>query len=118
LGEYEQARPLIEKIKKLQPEYTIVLTFFSPSGYEVRKQNSVADFTYYLPFDTLVFKGKDFTMEPLEKRLQYTLSIRGLGGILDKTGKTILVMEEKPFYFFSDKVNKEDKSYSKNNKSE
>jgi 3-deoxy-D-manno-octulosonic-acid transferase len=52
LGEYEQARPLIEKIKKLQPEYTIVLTFFSPSGYEVRKQNSVADFTYYLPFDT------------------------------------------------------------------
>lgn len=52
LGEYEQARPLMEKIKTYQNEYKIVLTFFSPSGYEVRKNNSVADFTYYLPFDT------------------------------------------------------------------
>lgn len=52
LGEYEMAKPLIEELKKQHPTLRIVLTFFSPSGYEVRKENSVADFTFYLPLDT------------------------------------------------------------------
>ena len=52
LGEFEQGRPLIEAIKKASPEYKIVLTFFSPSGYEVRKNYSVADHVCYLPADT------------------------------------------------------------------
>lgn len=52
LGEYEQGLPVIEKIKNKYPEHKIVLTFFSPSGYEVRKKNSVADITVYLPLDT------------------------------------------------------------------
>ena len=52
LGEFEQGRPLIEAIKKARPEYKIVLTFFSPSGYEVRKNYSVADHICYLPADT------------------------------------------------------------------
>ena len=52
LGEFEQGRPLIEKIKAEHPEYKILLTFFSPSGYEVRKNYGGADVVCYLPFDT------------------------------------------------------------------
>ncbi len=52
LGEFEQGRPVIEKFKETFPEYKIVLTFFSPSGYEVRKNYAGADFICYLPSDT------------------------------------------------------------------
>lgn len=52
LGEFEQGRPLIEAIRKHLPEYRIVLTFFSPSGYEVRKNYDQADVISYLPLDT------------------------------------------------------------------
>ena len=52
LGEYEQGLPVIEKIKEQFPLHKIVVTFFSPSGYEVRKNNIVADITVYLPLDT------------------------------------------------------------------
>jgi 3-deoxy-D-manno-octulosonic-acid transferase len=52
LGEFEQGRPLIEKIKKEYPSHKIVLTFFSPSGYEIRKNYSGADYIFYLPIDT------------------------------------------------------------------
>lgn len=52
LGEFEQGRPLLEKFKKEKPEYKIVLTFFSPSGYENRKNYDGADFIFYLPLDT------------------------------------------------------------------
>ena len=52
LGEFEQGRPLIEKIKAEHPECKILLTFFSPSGYEVRKNYGGADVVCYLPFDT------------------------------------------------------------------
>jgi len=52
LGEFEQGRPLIENIKKNHPEYRILLTFFSPSGYEVRKNYAQADYIFYLPADT------------------------------------------------------------------
>ena len=52
LGEYEQGLPVIEKIKVHYPNHKIVVTFFSPSGYEVRKNNTVADATVYLPLDT------------------------------------------------------------------
>ncbi|MCU4157896.1 3-deoxy-D-manno-octulosonic acid transferase [Carboxylicivirga sp. A043] len=52
LGEFEQGRPIIEKIKEQHPAYKIVLTFFSPSGYEVRKNFDLADHVMYLPADT------------------------------------------------------------------
>jgi len=52
LGEFEQGLPVMEKIKKEFPNHKIVVTFFSPSGYEVRKNNSIADVTVYLPLDT------------------------------------------------------------------
>jgi 3-deoxy-D-manno-octulosonic-acid transferase len=51
LGEFEQGRPIIEQIKKEYPSYKILLTFFSPSGYEVRKNYSGADAIFYLPLD-------------------------------------------------------------------
>ncbi|ENA1814093.1 3-deoxy-D-manno-octulosonic acid transferase [Flavobacterium psychrophilum] len=52
LGEYEQGLPVIEKIKEQFPAHKIVVTFFSPSGYEIRKTNKIADVTVYLPLDT------------------------------------------------------------------
>ena len=52
LGEFEQARPLIEYIKQRQPDYKILLTFFSPSGYEIQKNYKNADYVFYLPHDT------------------------------------------------------------------
>ena len=52
LGEYEQGLPVIEKIKEKYPAHKIIVTFFSPSGYEVRKNNTTADVTLYLPLDT------------------------------------------------------------------
>ncbi len=52
LGEFEQGRPLIEHIKKEHPEQKVLLTFFSPSGYEVRKNYQEADIICYLPIDT------------------------------------------------------------------
>jgi len=53
LGEFEQGRPIIERIRSEHPEYGILLTFFSPSGYEVRKNYPGADLICYLPFDTI-----------------------------------------------------------------
>jgi 3-deoxy-D-manno-octulosonic-acid transferase len=52
LGEFEQGRPVIENFKEKHTDYKILLTFFSPSGYEIRKNYEHADYVYYLPLDT------------------------------------------------------------------
>lgn len=52
LGEFEQGRPVLEQMRTLNPNSKIVITFFSPSGYEVRKNTPLADAVYYLPLDT------------------------------------------------------------------
>lgn len=52
LGEYEQGLPVMEAMKEVYPNHKLVLTFFSPSGYEVRKNNTIAHVTVYLPLDT------------------------------------------------------------------
>lgn len=52
LGEFEQGRPLMEHLRREHPDKKILLTFFSPSGYEVRKNYAGADVVCYLPFDT------------------------------------------------------------------
>lgn len=52
LGEFEQARPIIEEIKKQYAQYKILVTFFSPSGYEIRKNYNLADVVCYLPLDS------------------------------------------------------------------
>lgn len=51
LGEFEQGRPLLEAIRARRPHSQIILTFFSPSGYEVRKHYAAADHVFYLPLD-------------------------------------------------------------------
>ncbi|MBW3545803.1 MAG: 3-deoxy-D-manno-octulosonic acid transferase, partial [Bacteroidetes bacterium] len=52
LGEFEQGRPVMEAFRQQQPSYKIVLTFFSPSGYEIRKNYEGADWIFYLPLDS------------------------------------------------------------------
>ncbi|MCR5860802.1 3-deoxy-D-manno-octulosonic acid transferase [Flavobacterium sp. J372] len=52
LGEYEQGLPVMEEMRRLYPNHKIVLTFFSPSGYEIRKNTAAADVVVYLPLDT------------------------------------------------------------------
>lgn len=52
LGEYEQGLPVFERLKKAHPDYKVVLSFFSPSGYEIRKNAPIADVVVYLPIDT------------------------------------------------------------------
>lgn len=52
LGEFEQGQPLIAAIREQHPEYKILLTFFSPSGYEIRKNYSGVDYVFYMPMDT------------------------------------------------------------------
>src|SRR5688572_12531934 len=52
MGEFEQGRPLMEFIKKNHPHYKIILTFFSPSGYEFCKDYENADAVFYLPYDS------------------------------------------------------------------
>lgn len=52
LGEFEQGRPVMEALRRERPSVKILLTFFSPSGYEVRKNYAGADFVFYLPWDT------------------------------------------------------------------
>lgn len=52
LGEFEQARPIIEEVKRDHPKYKILITFFSPSGYEIRKDYALADVVCYLPLDS------------------------------------------------------------------
>jgi len=53
LGEFEQGRPVIESLKATYPHHKIMLTFFSPSGYEIRKNYNKADYVFYLPPDTI-----------------------------------------------------------------
>lgn len=53
LGEFEQGRPVLEGIKKSHPEKKLLLTFFSPSGYEIRKNYEIADCVCYIPLDTM-----------------------------------------------------------------
>ena len=52
LGEFEMARPVIEGLKQTDSSVRIILTFFSPSGYEIRKDYDLADYVFYLPLDS------------------------------------------------------------------
>ncbi len=67
LGEFEQGRPLIERIHKSHPECKILLTFFSPSGYEVRKDYKYADIVCYIPFDIGCNVRRFFKLINIEK---------------------------------------------------
>ncbi|WP_353120863.1 3-deoxy-D-manno-octulosonic acid transferase [Dysgonomonas capnocytophagoides] len=69
LGEFEQGRPIIEEIRRKQPKAKILLTFFSPSGYEVRKDYPVADIVCYLPFDKKRNVKKFLKLVQIEKAI-------------------------------------------------
>lgn len=60
LGEFEQGRPVIESLKKSYPQYAVLLTFFSPSGYEVQRQYAQADYIFYLPMDSAANAARFF----------------------------------------------------------
>jgi 3-deoxy-D-manno-octulosonic-acid transferase len=52
LGEFEQGLPVVEKLKQAYPSHKLLVTFFSPSGYEVKKNHPIADWVFYLPMDS------------------------------------------------------------------
>ena len=93
LGEYEQGLPVIEAVKKQFPSHKIILTFFSPSGYEVRKNNSVADVTVYLPLDTK--KNADTFLELVQPDLVFFIKYEYwpnyLAGLKKRNTKTYLI---------------------------
>ena len=68
LGEFEQGLPIMEALKKEQPELQILVSFFSPSGYEVRKNHSIADCVVYLPLDT-IYNAKRFLKTAQPKKV-------------------------------------------------
>ena len=87
LGEFEQGRPIIELIKEQHPQYKILLSFFSPSGYEVRKDYPLADIVCYLPMDTKRNVKKFFKLIQPQKAIfvkyefwyHYTNQLKKLG---------------------------------------
>ncbi|MDR1199243.1 MAG: 3-deoxy-D-manno-octulosonic acid transferase [Prevotellaceae bacterium] len=69
LGEFEQGRPVMERLKEKNPQTKILLTFFSPSGYEIRKNYLYADIVCYLPVDTVRNVKKFFSLVNIEKAI-------------------------------------------------
>ena len=93
LGEFEQGRPIIESLKQNYPDYKIFLTFFSPSGYEIRKNYELADYIFYLPMDTK--KNAQKFIEIIQPRLvifvKYEFWYHFLNTLQSKNIPTILV---------------------------
>jgi len=93
LGEFEQGRPILEKLKEQYPTYKIALTFFSPSGYEVRKDYKLADVVCYLPLDTKLNARKflDITHPELVFFVKYEFWPNILNELKKRSIKTLLV---------------------------
>ena len=104
LGEFEQGRPLIEAVRKDQPTYKVVLTFFSPSGYEVRKDYPHADVVCYLPLDTQanVRRFLDLVHPTLAVFVKYEFWPNMLLALKKRKTTTLLVsgIFRKEHYFF------------------
>ncbi|MEQ8625636.1 MAG: glycosyltransferase N-terminal domain-containing protein [Vicingaceae bacterium] len=93
LGEFEQARPLIEKIKKEKPEYFLLLSFFSPSGFEIQKDYKFADEVCYLPLDTPLNARKfiNIIKPELTIMVKYEFWFNFLNELHKRKVKTILI---------------------------
>ncbi len=93
LGEFEQGRPVLEAIKEQYPQIAIVLTFFSPSGYEVRKNYDGADYVFYLPVDS-PHNARTF-LDAVQPQLcifvKYELWYYYLSGLVERNIPTLLV---------------------------
>lgn len=85
LGEFEQGRPLIEAFKEEYPHYKILLTFFSPSGYEIRKNYDKADVIMYLPLDTQ--KNAEFFIEIVKPRIVFFIKYEFWHHFIEETSK-------------------------------
>jgi len=93
LGEFEQGRPLIESLKRKNPQVRIVLTFFSPSGYEIRKNYPQADFIGYLPTDTRRNAARflDLVQPDLAVFVKYEFWIHHLQALQKRQVQTLLI---------------------------
>lgn len=93
LGEFEQARPLIEKIKKEKPNFFILLSFFSPSGFEIQKEYKFADKVCYIPLDTPSNARKfiDIITPELSIMVKYEFWFNILNELEKRQLKTILI---------------------------
>ncbi|GLB50742.1 3-deoxy-D-manno-octulosonic acid transferase [Neptunitalea lumnitzerae] len=104
LGEYEQGLPVINKLKKLYPSYKFLVTFFSPSGYEVKKNSTDADIITYLPLDTKqnVQRFLDITKPRLAIFVKYEFWPNYLSELQKRNIPTLLVsgiFREKQAFF-------------------
>lgn len=93
LGEFEQGKPIMEALKKKYPSYRLIVTFFSPSGYEARSKNSIADATYYLPFESksVAIKVVQLLNPSLVIFVKYDLWFNYLQALKSKKIPTILI---------------------------
>lgn len=93
LGEYEQGLPVIEQMKKRFPSHKIVVSFFSPSGFEVKKNNQIADITVYLPLDSPqnVSKFLDLTHPEMAFFIKYEFWPNYLSELKKRGIKTFLI---------------------------
>lgn len=93
LGEFEQGRPLIESLKRQNPQVRIVLTFFSPSGYEIRKNYPQADFIGYLPIDTRRNAARfvDMVQPDLAVFVKYEFWVHHLQALQKRQVPTLLI---------------------------
>ena len=104
LGEFEQGRPLLEKLKEKYSDYKVVLSFFSPSGYEVEKNNSLADLVLYLPLDSRIAVKRFVDKLNIEKAFFVKYEYwPNLFRALNSTGASIFmisaVFRENQFFF-------------------
>lgn len=104
LGEFEQGRPLLERLREQYPDFAIVLTFFSPSGYEARKNYRGADYIFYLPLDSAYHAHRflDTVQPQLCIFIKYELWYFYLAGIAKRGIPALLVSaifrKEQPFF--------------------
>src|SRR5690606_14326208 len=106
LGEYEQGLPVFKELRKTYPTYKIVLTFFSPSGYEIRKNTEIADAVVYLPLDTKANAKKflDLVHPDLTVFVKYDIWPNILNELKKRKLKAILIsalFRENQIYFKS-----------------
>ncbi|WP_375559320.1 3-deoxy-D-manno-octulosonic acid transferase [Bernardetia sp. OM2101] len=85
LGEFEQGRPIIEAFKEQYPHYKILLTFFSPSGYEIRKNYDKADVIMYLPMDTQ--QNAKFFIETTKPKIVFFIKYEFWHHFIEETSK-------------------------------
>ena len=93
LGEFEQGLPVFEALKQKQPDYKVVLSFFSPSGYEVKKNSTIADVVVYLPIDSKrnAKRFLDLVHPELIVFVKYEIWINYLFEIKNKNSRAILI---------------------------